>query len=71
MVLSHKSSSSQTKESKYLLIKNQILHQSKKANIYLLYNFDPLLNNGNIIWAQNFNAFQRIILIQKQGIRMI
>ena len=33
--------------------------------------FDSHINNANVIWAQNFNAVDRVFILQKKALRII
>ena len=54
-----------------LLFKNRnYVNQKVLRSIYFA-TFDSNFNYANLIWAQNSNAIQQIIILQKEAIRII
>ena len=50
-------------------IRNYVNQKVLRSTYFAI--FDSHLNNANLIWAQNSDAIQQIIILQKKAIRII
>ena len=43
--------------------------QCYKTTYYTV--FDSLINYANVVWAENFNAVNRVFILQKEALKII